>query len=83
MASRAVIFERLQELVADKLSVAKSDIHEESNFIDDLNADSLDIVDLVMGIEDKFNLQIPDDHAERIVNVKNAIDYIMDHLGDE
>ena len=82
MASRAEIFEKLQDLVAEKLSVAKTDIHEESIFIDDLNADSLDIVDLVMGIEDKFNLQIPDDHAERIVNVKNAIDYIMDHLSD-
>ena len=82
MTSRDAVFEQLQELVADKLSVSKSDIHQDSIFIDDLNADSLDIVDLVMGIEDKFNLQIPDDHAERIVNVKNAIDYIMDHLSD-
>ena len=79
MASRTEVFEKLKELIVDKLSVSAADIYEDSIFIDDLNADSLDIVDLVMGIEDKFEIQIPDEHAERIATVKNAIDYILDH----
>ena len=50
-----------------------------SHFIDDLRADSLDIVDLVMGIEEEFDLTIEDEHAERILTVQNAVDYILEH----
>ena len=74
-----VIFERLQALIVDKLQVSKEEIEHTSHFIDDLRADSLDIVDLVMGIEEEFDLTIEDEHAERILTVQNAVDYILEH----
>lgn len=74
-----VIFERLQTLIVDKLQVSIGEIEHTSHFIDDLRADSLDIVDLVMGIEEEFDLTIEDEHAERILTVQNAVDYILEH----
>ena len=80
MLSREEIFNRLVDLVVEKLSVSKDDITEDSAFIDELGADSLDIVELVMGIEEEFNILIPDEHAERITTVNNAIDYIVENV---
>ena len=80
MLSRDEIFNRLVDLVVEKLSVSKDDITEDSAFIDELGADSLDIVELVMGIEEEFNILIPDEHAERITTVNNAIDYIVENV---
>ena len=74
-----MIFERLQALIVDKLQVSAEEIEQTSHFIDDLRADSLDIVDLVMGIEEEFDLNIEDEHAERILTVQNAVDYILEH----
>ena len=65
--------------IAEQLNIKPEDIKLENEFIKDLKADSLDIVELVMNLEDHFNLQIPDEEAEKLVTVKNAIDYISSH----
>ena len=66
-------FEKLQDIIADVLNVSKDDIHPETTFVDDLGADSLDIFQIIMGIEDEFDIQIPDDAAESIVTVNDAV----------
>ena len=73
------ILETLRLLIIDKLQVSSEEIELNSHFITDLQADSLDIVDLVMGIEEEFDLSIEDVHAERILTVQNAVDYIVEH----
>jgi acyl carrier protein len=73
------ILETLRLLIVDKLQVSPEEIELDSHFITDLQADSLDIVDLVMGIEEEFDLSIEDVHAERILTVQNAVDYILEH----
>ena len=67
---------KITKIVADHLGIEEEKIKEESNFIDDLGADSLDTVELVMAFEEKFGIEIPDDAAETIQTVQNAIDYI-------
>jgi acyl carrier protein len=79
MPSRADVFIKLIDLIVEELSVSKSDISEDTDFLEDLDADSLDIVNLVMGIEEEFKITIPDEHIERITTVKHTIDYILDH----
>ncbi|NLC26374.1 MAG: acyl carrier protein [Fastidiosipila sp.] len=74
------IFEHVQELLADQLSIESETIEMSSNFIDDLNADSLDIVELIMTLEQEFNLSIPDEEAERIRTVGDAVDFISNVL---
>ena len=68
--------EQVKKIVVDHLGIEESKITPDSKFIDDLGADSLDTVELVMAFEEKFNIEIPDDAAETIVTVQNAIDYI-------
>ena len=67
------------EIVAEQMSVDKSEITRETSFVNDLNADSLDTVELVMEFEDEFELSIPDEEAEKIQTVGQAIDYIKSH----
>ena len=67
---------KVKKMVVDHLGVEESKVTDEANFIDDLGADSLDTVELVMAFEEKFNIEIPDDAAETILTVQNAIDYI-------
>ena len=67
---------KVKKMVADHLGIEESKVVEEANFIDDLGADSLDTVELVMAFEEKFGIEIPDDAAETIQTVQNAIDYI-------
>ena len=67
---------KVKKIVADHLGNDESKVTEESSFIDDLGADSLDTVELVMAFEEKFGIEIPDDAAETIQTVQNAIDYI-------
>ena len=69
-------FEKLKEILVDILGVKTDDIKTESKFIDDLGADSLDLVELIMSFEDKFEIEISDEDAEKIITVKNALDYI-------
>ena len=66
-------FEKLQNIIADVLNIDKSKITPETTFVDDLGVDSLDVYEIVMGIEDEFDIQIPDDAAESIVTVNDAV----------
>ena len=68
--------DRVKKIVVEHLGVEADKVTEEASFIDDLGADSLDIVELVMAFEEEFNVEIPDDAAEKITTVKDAIDYI-------
>ena len=67
---------RVQQIVCEQLGVSQEEVKPEASFIDDLGADSLDTVELVMAFEEEFEIEIPDDDAEGIATVKNAIDYI-------
>ena len=71
--------ERVKKIVIEHLGVEADKVTEEAAFIDDLGADSLDIVELVMAFEEEFNVEIPDDAAEKITTVKDAIVYIDQH----
>ncbi|MCL5104698.1 MAG: acyl carrier protein [Armatimonadetes bacterium] len=68
--------ERVKKVVVDRLKVSDDEVTEAASFVDDLGADSLDVVDLVIGFEDEFEVQIPDEDAEKIQTVKQAVDYI-------
>jgi acyl carrier protein len=70
------IFTSVQNILVDQLGVDADSINMQSNFIDDLNADSLDIVELVMAMEQEFNISIPDEDAEKIKSVGDAVEYI-------
>jgi acyl carrier protein len=70
------IFERVRELVVDQLGVDNEEVTLEASFVDDLGADSLDIVELVMAFEEEFELEIPDEDAEKITTVGAAVEYI-------
>jgi acyl carrier protein len=70
------LFDEVKETVVEQLSVNADEVKEDSKFVEDLGADSLDVVELVMALEEKFDIEIPDDQAEKIVTVQNAIDFI-------
>jgi acyl carrier protein len=69
-------FEKIKEILVDVLGANKDDIKPESKFVDDLGADSLDLVELIMSLEDKFQIEISDTDAETIITVQDALDYI-------
>ena len=71
--------ERVQKIIAEQLSVSEDQVTSGASFVDDLGADSLDTVELVMALEEEFEIDIPDEEAEKIVNVKDAVDYIKSH----
>ncbi|HBO69763.1 MAG TPA: acyl carrier protein [Deltaproteobacteria bacterium] len=70
---------RVKEIVAEQLGKDEAEVKSESSFIDDLGADSLDIVELVMAMEDEFGIEIPDEEAEKIKTVKDVVEYIKTH----
>ena len=74
------IEQRVKKIVAEQLGVNESDIKNESTFVDDLGADSLDTVELVMALEEEFECEIPDEEAEKITSVQQAIDYVKAHV---
>ncbi len=74
------IEQRVKKIVAEQLGVNESEIKIESSFVDDLGADSLDTVELVMALEEEFECEIPDEEAEKITTVQQAVDYVTAHL---
>ena len=78
--STETILETVQSILVDQLGVDPDQVSMESNFIDDLNADSLDIVELVMAMEQEFGISIPDEEAERIKTVGDAVNFIKDNI---
>ncbi len=72
----STIEERVKKVVVDQLGVSEDQVTPEASFVDDLGADSLDTVELVMALEEEFDAEIPDDKAESIVRVKDAVDFI-------
>jgi acyl carrier protein len=72
-------FDKLKDILVDVLGIKAEDIKAESKFIDDLGADSLDLVELIMAFEDKFGVEISDEDAEKLITVKDALDYIEAH----
>jgi len=73
------IEQRVKKIVAEQLGVNEADVKNESSFVNDLGADSLDTVELVMALEEEFETEIPDEDAEKITTVQQATDYIMAH----
>jgi acyl carrier protein len=71
--------QRIKKIVAEQLGVNETEVKNESSFVDDLGADSLDTVELVMALEEEFEVEIPDEQAEKIHTVQQAIDYIHSH----
>ena len=74
-----VVEERVKKIIAEQLGVEGEEVTPEAKFVEDLGADSLDIVELVMALEEEFGIEIPDEDAEKIVTVKDAFDYIRSH----
>ena len=74
------IFERVKSIIIEQLGTADTAVTMEASFIDDLGADSLDIVELIMTLEEEFDTEIPDGDAEKIVTVGDVVDYIKEHL---
>ena len=71
--------EKVKEIIVDQLGVDDKQVTTSASFIDDLGADSLDTVELVMALEEEFDIEIPDEEAEKIAKVQDAIDYIKNH----
>ena len=74
------IFERVKGIIVEQLGVTDSSVTTDASFIDDLGADSLDIVELIMALEEEFDTEIPDEDAEKVVTVGDVVDYIKDHI---
>lgn len=74
------VFEKVKGIIIEQLGVAETSVTMEASFIDDLGADSLDIVELVMAIEEEFNIEIPDADAEKVVTVGDVVDYIKENV---
>lgn len=68
---------KIKEIIAEQLGLREEEIKSDANFLDDLGADSLDIVELIMAMEEEFEMEIPDEDAEKILSVQNAIDYVV------
>jgi len=77
---RDELFEKIKTVVVDQLGVEEDDVTEDAAFVDDLGADSLDIVELVMALEEEFGVSIPDEQAEKIKTVGDAVDFITEHV---
>ena len=74
------IFEKVKTVIVEQLGIDESSVRMESSFLDDLGADSLDIVEFIMALEEEFGLEIPDEDVEKIVNVKDVVEYISENI---
>ena len=81
MASQEEIFQKLKGIVVEQLGVDEEDVTMDASFVEDLNADSLDLVELIMSLEEEFGLEISDEEAEQIASVSDAVEYIVEHQG--
>ncbi|MBM4363776.1 MAG: acyl carrier protein [Deltaproteobacteria bacterium] len=77
--AQAEVYDRLKKIVVEQLGVDESDVKPEASFVDDLNADSLDLVELIMSLEEEFGMEISDEEAEKIKTVGDAQEYIEEH----
>ena len=75
-------FDRVKKVVVEQLDVAEDEVTAQASFVEDLGADSLDVVELVMGLEEEFDIEIPDEDAEKIATVQDAISYIDSKSGE-
>ena len=78
--SSVEVFDKVKEIIVEQLGVAETAITPDASFIDDLGADSLDIVELIMALEEEFDLEIPDADAEKVVTVNDVVEYIKDNV---
>jgi acyl carrier protein len=76
---REEILAKIQEITADRLGVDESDVTPDASFREDLEADSLDLVELIMELEEQFGMEIPDEEAEKITTVEEAVDYVVEN----
>jgi len=76
---RDEVLEKIREITADRLGVDEGDVMPEASFREDLEADSLDLVELIMELEEQFGMEIPDEEAERITTVEEAVNYVTEH----
>ena len=74
------IFEKVKTVIVEQLGIDEANVRMESSFLDDLGADSLDIVEFIMALEEEFGLEIPDEDAEKIVTVKDVVEYISENI---
>ena len=74
------VFEKVKAVIVEQLGVAETSVEMEASFIDDLGADSLDIVELVMALEEEFDMEIPDSDAEKVVTVGDVVEYIKENV---
>lgn len=77
-----MIFDKIKEIIADKLSVDESSITMESTFVEDLGADSLDVVELIMSLEEELEMEIPDEDAAEFITVADVVEYVKAHNED-
>lgn len=75
-----MVFDKIKKIIADQLGIEPDEITLESSFIDDLGADSLDIVELIMALEEEFDIEIPDEDAEKVTCVGDVVEYIKAHI---
>lgn len=79
MASKEQIFDKVKAIIVDQLGVEANEVTSEASFIEDLGADSLDIVELIMALEEEFEIEVPDEDAEKLATVGDAVEYINSH----
>lgn len=77
--AKDAIFDKVKAIIVDQLGVEEEEVTEEASFIEDLGADSLDIVELIMALEEEFEIEVPDEDAEKLATVGDAIQYIREH----
>jgi acyl carrier protein len=79
MANKENVFEKVKAIIVDQLGVEEEEVTLEASFIEDLGADSLDIVELIMALEEEFEIEVPDEDAEKLTTVGAAVEYIKSH----
>lgn len=77
-----MIFEKVKQIIVDQLSVNEDEVSMDSSFVDDLGADSLDVVEFIMALEEEFDIEIPDEAAEKVVTVADVVEYIKSRVDE-